>query len=287
MRRLLAVRPRPAAARPGAHRRCSSASASGRRSGCPSTPCPTSPTSRCRSTPTRRRSPRSRSSGRSRCPSRWRCRACPDVEEVRSLSKFGLSQVTVVFDDHVNIYFARQLVQERLQEAREQIPPGLGTPEMGPISSGLGEIFQYSVEAPGARPDGAADPPGLGGQAAAPLGPRRRRGELLRRPREAVPGPRPAGGARQVQRHAPPGVRGARRQQRQQGRRLHRQGGRAVRDPRRRPGPGHRPDPEHRRGEPRRRARARPRPRRGHGRRRDPPGRRHARTARARRSPAS
>ena len=72
----------------------------------------------------------------------------PDVEEVRSLSKFGLSQVTVVFADHVNIFFARQLVQERLPEAREQIPPGLGTPEMGPISSGLGEIFQYSVEAP-------------------------------------------------------------------------------------------------------------------------------------------
>src|SRR5262245_44150911 len=70
----------------------------------------------------------------------------PDVEEVRSLSKFGLSQVTVVFKDHVNIYFARQLAQERLQEAREQISPGLGTPEMGPISTGLGEIFQYSIE---------------------------------------------------------------------------------------------------------------------------------------------
>jgi len=73
----------------------------------------------------------------------------PDVEQVRSLSKFGLSQVTVVFREHVNIYFARQLVQERLQEAREQIPPGVGTPEMGPISSGLGEIFQYSINAPG------------------------------------------------------------------------------------------------------------------------------------------
>ena len=72
----------------------------------------------------------------------------PDVEQVRSLSKFGLSQVTVVFREHVNIYFARQLVQERLQEAREQIPPGVGTPEMGPISSGLGEIFQYSIHAP-------------------------------------------------------------------------------------------------------------------------------------------
>src|SRR5687767_7961311 len=47
----------------------------------------------------------------------------PDVEEVRSISKFGLSQVTVVFREHVDIYFARQLVQERLQEAREEIPP--------------------------------------------------------------------------------------------------------------------------------------------------------------------
>lgn len=70
----------------------------------------------------------------------------PDVEEVRSLSKFGLSQVTVVFHDGVNIYFARQLVQERLQQAKEEIPPGLGTPEMGPVATGLGEIFQYSIE---------------------------------------------------------------------------------------------------------------------------------------------
>ncbi len=71
----------------------------------------------------------------------------PNLEEVRSLSKFGLSQVTVVFEDGTDIYFARQQVQERLQEAREQIPEGFGTPEMGPISSGLGEIFQYTIEA--------------------------------------------------------------------------------------------------------------------------------------------
>jgi cobalt-zinc-cadmium resistance protein CzcA len=73
----------------------------------------------------------------------------PNVEGVRSLSKFGLSQVTVVFNDGVNIiYFARQLVQERLEQAREQIPAELGRPEMGPVSTGLGEIFQYTVEAP-------------------------------------------------------------------------------------------------------------------------------------------
>ena len=71
----------------------------------------------------------------------------PDLEEVRSLSKFGLSQVTVIFEEGTDIYFARQQVQERLQEAREEIPEGFGTPEMGPISSGLGEIFQYTIEA--------------------------------------------------------------------------------------------------------------------------------------------
>lgn len=70
----------------------------------------------------------------------------PAVEEVRSLSRFGLSQVTVVFHEGTDIYFARQQVQERLQEAREEIPAGVGAPEMGPISTGLGEIFQYVVE---------------------------------------------------------------------------------------------------------------------------------------------
>jgi heavy metal efflux system protein len=73
----------------------------------------------------------------------------PRVHEVRSLSKFGLSQITVVFEDGVDIYFARQLVQQRLQEARAEIPPGAGAPEMGPISTGLGEIYQYTVEGQG------------------------------------------------------------------------------------------------------------------------------------------
>ncbi|HET9064316.1 MAG TPA: CusA/CzcA family heavy metal efflux RND transporter [Gemmatimonadales bacterium] len=71
----------------------------------------------------------------------------PELEQIRSLSKFGLSQVTVVFKDGTDIYFARQQVQERLQQAREEIPARLGTPEMGPISTGLGEIFQYAVVA--------------------------------------------------------------------------------------------------------------------------------------------
>lgn len=71
----------------------------------------------------------------------------PDLEEIRSISKFGLSQVTIVFEEGTDIYFARQQVQERLQQARQEIPEGFGTPEMGPISTGLGEIFQYTIEA--------------------------------------------------------------------------------------------------------------------------------------------
>ncbi|HJQ70772.1 MAG TPA: CusA/CzcA family heavy metal efflux RND transporter [Blastocatellia bacterium] len=71
----------------------------------------------------------------------------PDIEEIRSVSKFGLSAVTVVFDDSVDTYFARQLVLERLSQAREQIPESIGSPEMGPISTGLGEIYQYELRA--------------------------------------------------------------------------------------------------------------------------------------------
>ena len=67
----------------------------------------------------------------------------PDVEEVRSISKTGLSVITVVFKEGTDIYFARQLVFERLQDAREQIPAGVGTPEMGPNTSGLGQVYQY------------------------------------------------------------------------------------------------------------------------------------------------
>lgn len=69
----------------------------------------------------------------------------PRIEEIRSVSKFGLSVVTVVFDEDADIYWARQLVGERLSAAREEIPDGYGRPEMGPISSGLGEIYQFEV----------------------------------------------------------------------------------------------------------------------------------------------
>ena len=77
------------------------------------------------------------------------------LEYTRSLSRYGLSQVTVVFEDGTDIYFARQQVAERLQQAKSQLPPGL-EPEMGPVTTGLGEIYMYTVEAaPGTtRPDG-------------------------------------------------------------------------------------------------------------------------------------
>jgi cobalt-zinc-cadmium resistance protein CzcA len=73
--------------------------------------------------------------------------ALPDVQEVRSISKTGLSVITVVFQEGTDIYFARQLVFERLQAAMDQIPDGVGTPEMGPNTSGLGQIFQYVLRA--------------------------------------------------------------------------------------------------------------------------------------------
>src|SRR3954469_15250986 len=81
----------------------------------------------------------------------------PKLEYTRSISRYGLSQVTVVFEDGTDIYFARQLVNERIQAARSQLPPGI-EPEMGPIATGLGEIFMFAIEArPGARkPDGSA-----------------------------------------------------------------------------------------------------------------------------------
>ena len=67
------------------------------------------------------------------------------TEEIRSISRFGLSVVTVVFEEGYDIYLARQLVNEKLKEAEEDIPDGLGTPEMAPLSTGLGEIYQYVV----------------------------------------------------------------------------------------------------------------------------------------------
>ena len=70
----------------------------------------------------------------------------PGVIEIRSISRFGLSVVTVVFEDDMETYLPRQLVSEKLVEVRGEIPAGFGTPEMGPISTGLGEIYQYTLK---------------------------------------------------------------------------------------------------------------------------------------------
>ena len=70
----------------------------------------------------------------------------PGIENIRSVSNFGLSVVNIYFEDGVDIYFARQLVNERLQEAREQIPEGFGDPSLGPISTGMGLVLFYYLE---------------------------------------------------------------------------------------------------------------------------------------------
>lgn len=69
----------------------------------------------------------------------------PQVSEIRSISRFGLSAVTVVFEDGTDIYWARNLINERLQQARENIPAGMGDPQMGPIATGMSEIYQFEV----------------------------------------------------------------------------------------------------------------------------------------------
>src|SRR6202040_1883653 len=78
----------------------------------------------------------------------------PNLENTRSQSRYGLSQVTVIFKDGTDIYFARQLVNERIQQVRDQLPAGIET-AMGPVSTGLGEIYMYTIEAkPEARKAG-------------------------------------------------------------------------------------------------------------------------------------
>lgn len=79
----------------------------------------------------------------------------PEMDHFRSISRYGLSQITVVFKDGTDIYFARQQVSERLQQVKSQIPDGI-EPTLGPIATGMGEIFSYTVDAdPKARkPDG-------------------------------------------------------------------------------------------------------------------------------------
>src|SRR6188768_2848840 len=69
----------------------------------------------------------------------------PGIEEIRSFSRFGLSVVTIVFEDNIDIYWGRQQINERLQQAQSQIPAGVASPELAPVTTGLGEIYQYVI----------------------------------------------------------------------------------------------------------------------------------------------
>lgn len=73
-------------------------------------------------------------------------RNIPGIIEQRSFSRFGLSLVTIVFNDDIDVYWARQQISEKLVQLQNQIPPSLGTPTLGPVTTGLGEIFQYVVK---------------------------------------------------------------------------------------------------------------------------------------------
>ena len=157
----------------------------------------------------------------------------PRLQETRSLSRYGLSQVTVIFKDGTDIYFARSLVNQRIQEARGRLPPGV-EPEMGPIATGLGEIFMWTMEAePGARkPDGtplhghgSQDLAGLGDPAANPHRARGHGGQQHRRLCEAIPRDARPGEAHRLWAQLPRCARGTRPQQRQRGRRLYRASG--------------------------------------------------------------
>ena len=153
----------------------------------------------------------------------------PKVDEVRSISKYGLSVVTVVFEDGTDIYFARQMVCERMREAEEAVPPHYGRPEMGPIATGLGEIYQFVVRGRGALAHGAGGDARLVHRPAAAHGARHRRGQQLRRRGQAVPGgdrSEAAPGRGAVGRGGDPR---ARANQRERRRRLHRAQPRALR----------------------------------------------------------
>src|SRR3990172_2554034 len=78
-------------------------------------------------------------------PVEWSMSGLPGITNIYSLSKQGFSYVAIYFKEDMDIYFCRRLVMERLAQARALIPPGMGSPEMGPISTGLGEIYQFKV----------------------------------------------------------------------------------------------------------------------------------------------
>ena len=116
--------------------------------------------------------------------------------EIRSVSKFGLSQVVAIFDDSVDIYFARQQINERLGEVK--LPPGIDRPAMGPVATGLGEVYHYYLTSPCAQPGRAARNARLGRAPAAVASAWNRRDQHAGRRGQAVRGAGRSGQAGQV-----------------------------------------------------------------------------------------
>lgn len=85
-------------------------------------------------------------------PIEWAMGGLPNIEEVRSVSKFGLSVITIVFTEGTDVYFANQQVSQRLSQAATKIPEGYGPPELGPMTTALGEILQFEVRSEGRSP---------------------------------------------------------------------------------------------------------------------------------------
>ncbi len=205
----------------------------------------------------------------------------PRLSYTRSVSRYGLSQVTVVFEDGTDIYFARQRVGEKLQEARSHLPPGL-EPELGPIATGFGEIFMFvlSVEHGATKPgrravrhERPAHRDGLGRAPATRARPRSHRGQHDRRARAAVRGRAPPRLAARVRAHDRGLERRARAQQRERRRRLHREVRQPIPRARARPDRNPRGSARDPRRDTRRRADHGRRPRRGRD-RQGPPHRR-------------
>ena len=129
-------------------------------------------------------------------------RGLPKLESMRSVTKYGLSVVTLVFQDDVDIYFARQLVFERLASVTEKLPEGVAS-EMGPVATAMGEIYQYTLE--GEMPTDETERlryltdlrtlAGMGGSPHAQEHPRRQRDQFFRRVSQAVPDHRGPGQA--------------------------------------------------------------------------------------------
>ena len=146
LERILRILDRAARLVVARHPRRSPRSACWRCRNCRSTPCPTSPTAGADQRRRRRRCRRSRSRSRSPSRSRPRCAGIPGLEYTRSFSRNGFSQVTAVFGDDVDIYFARQQVARTPRRGARGACPPAPRPRMGPISTGLGEIYMWTVE---------------------------------------------------------------------------------------------------------------------------------------------